>query len=197
MSQVEPCGRRTPRWSRWRHVAASPALRAGLPGRSAMVGVGPPFAWSSPRCAGWSRTFPEPLTVQPVVSSIKLFVAVMVPPQFVCDDGVARRLSTSGASPVMLNDPLFARVELTIVPVPVLPWIPPPPPVLPSMVEFRTVTSTFGEIAPPPPAVFPDRVEPTTVSSPYARKAPPLLSASLFRIRLFWTRSDSWNDTAP
>ncbi len=49
ISQREPCGRFTPRWSRVTgHCAFGIAFSAGLPVRSAIVCVGPPFALSWP-----------------------------------------------------------------------------------------------------------------------------------------------------
>src|SRR5690348_11596355 len=50
MSQAGPAGRSAPRWSVGSRPApgAGPAARAGLPARSASVGVGPPLFCSGP-----------------------------------------------------------------------------------------------------------------------------------------------------
>src|SRR5438132_73324 len=48
MSHAAPCGRGAPRWSVAGQPTFVPASIAGLPGKSACVGVGPPLFFSGP-----------------------------------------------------------------------------------------------------------------------------------------------------
>ncbi len=68
------CGRLTPRWSRVTgHSAFGIAFRAGLPARSAIVCVGPPFAFSwAIFAASPVLSVPIAANPQPIVLAIRL-----------------------------------------------------------------------------------------------------------------------------
>jgi hypothetical protein len=71
MSQAAPCGRATPRWSAPEQAPA--ASMAGLPARSARVGVSPPLSASGPSIGSSPKRSPlDPTTQQPDTDSIRL-----------------------------------------------------------------------------------------------------------------------------
>src|SRR5687767_13389950 len=74
MSQLDPCGRLTPRWSTTEQPSTKPALSAGLPVRRARVSVGPPLSAREPRFASVTNRLAGQLVFPD---------SVIVPPRFV------------------------------------------------------------------------------------------------------------------
>src|SRR5262245_19136473 len=203
MSTAGPTGRAMPRWSVAGAPAFEPALRAGLPGSKACVGVGPPLSARGPSSGSRPVTLcvVVPVIVTPLVSRMRLksfettvparseLVAAVLLATMLLD-----RLNVEPGTaliPPPLAAALPAMVQLTVVKVAAkLELMAPPLPTLAVLaVKVQLVRLTLPvpmDSAPPPPREPPafdvlwSNVLPLTVRvMPGESMAPPLPSAWL------------------